>query len=159
MYIEATTIFLFPAFDFSLFSFCLPSRGILFLLRAVWTATTPGWNYIIDTAKFTSVYIRHSARNCERGYTISSWIRERSNRLWNFYEKYRTRRKLFKKYIRSENFANWYLRIYVIFNRYDLFRYELTSFSFYKRHNLIYVINCCYFWRFDTSASNVIYKF
>lgn len=54
---------------------CLPSHGILFFLflcRAVWTATTSSWNCIIDTAKFTSVYIWHAIRRCERGCALFS---------------------------------------------------------------------------------------
>lgn len=67
-----------------LFIFLSPSHSLSpftrhtffsFLRRAVWTATTPGWNCIIDTAKFTSVYIWHAIRSHERGCSLFSRTR------------------------------------------------------------------------------------
>jgi len=89
---------LLPSFHFlrsiSLSSFLLPSRGILFLLRVVWTI--PSWNYIIDTAKFTSVYIRHVTASEE--YALPSRTREWLNHKILYFQEIDSY-KLSKKYM------------------------------------------------------------
>lgn len=115
-------------------SFCIPSRGILFLLRAVWTATTLAWNYIIGTAKFTFVYIRHTIRNCERGYAFFSRTREWLNRNFPAKNAGFVLNSFRRSYI-SRLFSFFFLSIWEFWGCTIIFAKWVEMFLFYKISN------------------------